>query len=202
MDIIEGLSPILDEKLKKLEATGFFSQFGDGVITRSQNKPPPLQSDKSARATKRPHTADVVDDGAIPSTSKGYHPPNPKKAKTPTTELTPDPISPSASVILDLDFHDENLPDNDLFSEETKIFENENLKVFVVKEDHKRQKIFRLEDHLYVVRIKVLQGRAPLLKDVEDILKKAFEFMLKNLKTYYKPEDANLIYLTIYQVSY
>jgi hypothetical protein len=197
MEYFEGFLSTINENLKKWNPLGVLLQQGEGVTTRSKDKVPPPQT--SARPTKRTATPDYVDDGAIPSTSKQYHPPKTKKAKTFNTELPSETVSPSASVILDVDLGEEN--ENDLFSEETKIFENKSLKVYVVKEDHKRQKIFRIEDHLYVVRIKVLEGKAPLLKDIEEILKKAFQFMLKNLKTYYKPEDTNLIYLTIYQVS-
>ena len=96
----------------------------------------------------------------------------------------------------------ENLSSSKLpedMGEETILFQDENIKVFVVKKEHKRQIKFRLEDHLYLLKVEVIKGKMPLLSSIEDVLFKAFKFMIKNLKTFYKPDETNLVYMTINQ---
>ena len=114
------------------------------------------------------------------STSSPNPPPEPKKADVKSDHL-------------DLD---------DLFDNEAVIFQNDKLKIFVVKQEHKRQKKFRIEDHLFVIRVKVFNGKMPLLRDIESLLEKSFQFMINNLKNYYKQDETNLVYLTICQQSF
>ncbi len=84
--------------------------------------------------------------------------------------------------------------------EEVKVFENDQISVFVLKAFHQRQKRFRLEDSMFHVRVKVKENiEVPLLRDLLNVLKEAFVFILKNIRTYFKPEDHNIAYLTLYQ---
>lgn len=62
-----------------------------------------------------------------------------------------------------------------------------------------RQKKFLLDDHQFIVKVESLSNKAPLLSSILDILEKSLEFMLDNLRLYYKPEDKNLVYLTLHQ---
>lgn len=85
------------------------------------------------------------------------------------------------------------------FAEKTVIFENENIEIYVKKEMFKRQKLFRLDDHLFVLKAKVKETKAPLITSVLDVLKKCFLFMANNLKTFYDPTHKNLVYMSIFQ---
>ena len=89
----------------------------------------------------------------------------------------------------------------DLFLEKTPIYENEHIRVFVVKDYLKRQKIFKLDDHLYSLKIEIKDGHPPLLTSLLDVLRKAFEFMIKSLKNFYPEDERNIMYMTIYQNS-
>jgi len=89
----------------------------------------------------------------------------------------------------------------DLFLEKTPLYENDHVKIFVVKDYLKRQKIFRLDDHLYSLKVELKDGHPPLLSSLLDVLRAAFEFMIKSLKSFYNETDRNIIYMTIYQNS-
>lgn len=89
----------------------------------------------------------------------------------------------------------------DLFLEKTPIYENEHIKIFVVKDYLKRQKIFKLDDHLYSLKIEIKDGHPPLLSSLLDVLRQAFEFMIKSLKNFYPEDERNIMYMTIYQNS-
>lgn len=91
--------------------------------------------------------------------------------------------------------------DAHLFLQKTPLYENEHIKVYVVKDYLKRQKIFKLDDHLYSVKVELKDGHPPLLTSLLDILRIAFEFMIKTLKNFYSEEDKNIMYMTIYQDS-
>lgn len=62
-----------------------------------------------------------------------------------------------------------------------------------------RQKKFLLDDHQFIVKVESLSNKAPLLSSILDVLEKSLEYMLDNLRMYYKPENKNLVYLTIHQ---
>lgn len=84
--------------------------------------------------------------------------------------------------------------------DEVKVFENNQISVFVVRAFHQRQKRFRLQDYMFHVRVRVKENvKAPLLRDLVNVLKEAFVFILNNIRTYFKPEDHNEAYLTLYQ---
>jgi hypothetical protein len=86
------------------------------------------------------------------------------------------------------------------FEAETKVFENEDFSVFIQKQDHKRQKVFRLEDHLFVMRIKLKNHKKPpLLSSIRNIIEETMTVMINDLKNHYNSEESNLIYVTIKQ---
>lgn len=74
-----------------------------------------------------------------------------------------------------------------LFEEKTPLYENDHLEVYVVKDYLKRQKIFKLDDHLYTIKIEVKKGHPPLLISLLDILKESFEYMINTIKNFYNP---------------
>ena len=87
-------------------------------------------------------------------------------------------------------------------SDPTKIiYENDSLKLIVNKGSFKRQKLFRLQDHLF--HFKIVQKKAnealPLLSDIYDFLHAALLHVLESIKTFYEPEDHNIAYLTLHQ---
>ena len=86
------------------------------------------------------------------------------------------------------------------YDEETKVFENENFAIYIQKQDHQRQIVFRIEDHLYVMRVKLKNHKKPpLLRDIVEILERAMESMVNEFRHNYKPEEDNIIYLTMKQ---
>ena len=90
--------------------------------------------------------------------------------------------------------------DSSWFEEETKVFENEDFALYIQKQDHQRQKVFRLEDHLFVMRIKLKNHKKPpLLGSIRDIIEQTMTVMVNDLKNHYNPEEQNLIYVTIKQ---
>jgi hypothetical protein len=90
--------------------------------------------------------------------------------------------------------------DAHFYEKETKVFENENFEIYIQKQDHQRQKVFRIEDHLYVLRVKLKNNKKPpLLRDIRVILERAMESMVDELRHNYNSEEENLIYLTMKQ---
>ena len=85
------------------------------------------------------------------------------------------------------------------FDDSTTIFEGDSLKICVQKVGFMRQKKFILEDHQFIVKVESLNDKPPLLSSILKVLEKSLEFMLNNLRNFYKPEDQNLVYLTIHQ---
>jgi hypothetical protein len=88
---------------------------------------------------------------------------------------------------------------DDIFNDETLIEENDLVKVYVIKTYLKRQKKFNLQDHQYILHFKKKTDKPILLKDVLDILEKSFFSILQNLKSFYKNETKNMIYMTLTQ---
>ena len=82
----------------------------------------------------------------------------------------------------------------------TKIYENETLEANVIKEMYKKNKVFCLDDHLFVAKIKLKKNKPPpLLSEVVDVIESIFKFMLDHLRNFYKAEDRNLVYMTVFQ---
>ena len=118
----------------------------------------------------------------------------------PSSSLEENPLPPQNT---EDDLETEEGNENEPFDTVTTIYEDNNLQVNVVKEMFKRQKIFRIEDHSYVMRIKLKNKKSeyPMLDSLMDVLYQAFTFMINNLKTFIprNGDEDNLIYLCIYQ---
>jgi len=81
-----------------------------------------------------------------------------------------------------------------------KVFENNQIEVFVKKTFHQRQKRFRLDDSMFHVKIKVKNNATqPLLFDLLNIFEKVFSFILRNIQTFFNSSDINEVYLTLFQ---
>ena len=95
---------------------------------------------------------------------------------------------------------DEEINNDVPFQVGTTVFEDDSLVATVIKERYRRNAMFNLDDHLFVVRIKVKKNKPPpLLREIVGILETIFTFMLDHLRTFYESEDRNLIYMTLYQ---
>lgn len=74
------------------------------------------------------------------------------------------------------------------------VFQNDNLKIYILKTAFQKQKRFAMDDHLFLLKIEVLEGKPPLLFDIEDILEKAFTHVIEKLKAFYKPGNQAIIF--------
>ena len=85
-------------------------------------------------------------------------------------------------------------------SDPTKIaFENNDLKLVVVKSQFKRQVNFKLDDHLYYLLIEAKKNSPIKLLDILDFLHAAIIHILDEIKNAYKSEEHNVAYLTLHQ---
>ena len=85
-------------------------------------------------------------------------------------------------------------------SDPTKIaFENNSLKLIVVKSQFKRQVNFKLDDHLYYLLIEPKKTSSIKLMDILDFLHAAIIHILDAIKHIYKSEEHNVAYLTLHQ---
>jgi hypothetical protein len=81
-----------------------------------------------------------------------------------------------------------------------KVYENDQIQVFVKKTFHQRQKKFRLEDSMYHIKIKVKENATqPLLFNLLNVFERVFTFILQNIRTFFNPNDINKVYLTLFQ---
>lgn len=76
------------------------------------------------------------------------------------------------------------------------VFENNELKLIVEKGVHKRQKNFRLQDHLFYFKIvqKTSSSRMPLLLDILDFLHDAIVHVLDSIKTFYEKGNKMIVH--------
>ena len=81
------------------------------------------------------------------------------------------------------------------------VFENDKLKLIVEKGTFQRQKRFRLQDHLFYMKVKVKNKNDPIpfLKDLFDFLQNGLLHVMQNIKNFYNSRDENLAFLTLYQ---
>ena len=81
------------------------------------------------------------------------------------------------------------------------VFENNTLKMIVEKGAFKKQKNFRLQDHLFKFKIisKKPEESLPILTDLFEFLHAALVHIMESIKSFYKPEDHNIAYLTLHQ---
>lgn len=80
-------------------------------------------------------------------------------------------------------------------------YENEDLKLVIDQVAHKQEKRFRLQDHLFTMRILPKENKMPLLSDILTFLHSAFLFIILKIKKFYKPEDRNIAFMTLHQSS-
>ena len=81
------------------------------------------------------------------------------------------------------------------------VYENDSLKLVVEKRVFRRQKVFRLQDHLFTFRIvqKKDHEDLPILSDLFDFLHAALVHILESIKSFYNPTDRNIAYMTLHQ---
>ena len=81
------------------------------------------------------------------------------------------------------------------------IFKNDVMELYVEQTNHLRQKQFKLDDHLFHLKIKLINPSAPppYLRDILQFLERAFNYILMNIRRHYNPQDNNIAFLTLYQ---
>ncbi len=81
------------------------------------------------------------------------------------------------------------------------IYQNNNMELYIEKGTHLRQIRFRLQDHMFYMKIKLINPLLdpPLLRDILQFLETAFNHVLEDIKKFYKEEDHNIAFLTLYQ---
>lgn len=96
---------------------------------------------------------------------------------------------------------DPNAVDNiNLYNNPTKILETEKLKIFIEKTEFQRQKRFKVDDHLYIMKVETKSNQIIFLKDLTEILENCFIEVINEIKQFYNNQnDTNLLYISIYQ---
>ena len=81
------------------------------------------------------------------------------------------------------------------------IFEDGNLQLTIEKGNHIKQRKFRLEDHLFYVKIKLKNPHSdvPLLRDILNFLEVGFDYIITQVQQFYNSDEHNVAYLTLYQ---
>ena len=194
-----------------------FTQRGDGKLTRIKPAADNITSNAdniTSNANKSPEIVKKRNRKDVERFAKRQKMRDMAKSPIPSTSTNPPPApyppSPNWSSgdeknISELtDYEENDGSEVQLFDTVTKIYENEDLEVYVVKTMFKRQKIFRVQDHNYCLKIKLKKQKKKkaqhyLLNSLLDVLNYAFTYIINNLKLFYDEEDTNLIYLTIYQ---
>lgn len=83
---------------------------------------------------------------------------------------------------------------------EIKVFENDEISVYIKKSFHNRQVRFRLQDSMFNIKVRPKQdSNKPLLFNLLEVFERAFTFILKHLQSFYSDQDINEMYLTLYQ---
>lgn len=128
---------------------------------------------------------------AVPSTSKII---------SGSTTSTSEPIPSTSNLLPSTIGLGQKHPLKKINYDEVKVFENDQLILYVKKSLHQRQKRFRLQDSLFLIKVQVKnETQKPLLKDLVKVLEEAFTFILSNIRSFFDPEDHNFAYLTLYQ---
>jgi len=79
-------------------------------------------------------------------------------------------------------------------------YENDELKLFVVKAAHLQEKKFKLQDHMFHLKLENKQnGKMPLLSNILKFLHVAFLFILNNIKKFYEPANSHIAFMTLIQ---
>jgi hypothetical protein len=81
------------------------------------------------------------------------------------------------------------------------VYQNDKMQLYIENGTHKHQIKFRLQDHLFYIKIKLIDNSAepPLLRDILEFLEMAFHHVLTHIRKFYKEEDHNVAFLTLYQ---
>lgn len=81
------------------------------------------------------------------------------------------------------------------------VYESNDYKIIVKREQHKRQKRFKLEDNLFHIKIVPLSedNESPLLSEILDFLNRGLSYILQKLKLFFKANEHRIAYLTLYQ---
>lgn len=79
------------------------------------------------------------------------------------------------------------------------LYETPELKLIVEKGMHKRQQSFRLQDHMFYIKIVPKEDDLPLLSSILDFLHSGFIHILDQIKHFYNPSDHNIAYMTLTQ---
>lgn len=80
-----------------------------------------------------------------------------------------------------------------------KIYENESIIVYIEKTIHRRLKRFKFLDNLFQIKIETKNESAPLLSTLLETFEMIFKFIINHIRTFFKPEDHNIAYLTVCQ---
>jgi len=80
------------------------------------------------------------------------------------------------------------IPQRELKSPTEVAFENDELRLIVEKGLHKRQKTFRVQDHMFYLKIELKNKTSPmpLLMDILDFLHAGFVHVLDSVATFYE----------------
>lgn len=78
-------------------------------------------------------------------------------------------------------------------------FENSVLKAYIERGIHKREKKFAMHDHLFYIKVEPKKDSFPMLINILDFLEEACNYILNKLKDFYKVEDNNICFLTVFQ---
>jgi len=81
------------------------------------------------------------------------------------------------------------------------VYKNNNMELYLEKGNHIHQIKFRLQDHLFYMKIKLIDSSSepPLLRDILQFLERGFNYILEHLKKFYNNEDHNIAFLTLHQ---
>lgn len=79
-------------------------------------------------------------------------------------------------------------------------YKSDKFQLIIEEKSHSRQKMFKIQDALFVVRvIPLTDDQNPLLIDLLTFLRDGFDQILIKLKKFFKPSDHRIAYLTLYQ---
>lgn len=92
-------------------------------------------------------------------------------------------------------------PRNMPFSNKTVLYSNDLFDIYVERVEFKRQKMFRIEDFLFLMKVDIKKNGTsmPTLKSSIEIIEKAVVEVINNIKPLYDPQETCLLYMTITQ---
>ena len=74
------------------------------------------------------------------------------------------------------------------------VYETEELQLIIEKGTHLRQIKFRLEDHMFHMKIKLKNNtkKHPMLRDILEFLEKGFNYILLHIRKFYNENEHNI----------